>query len=278
MSIDAGSKTKLETEELLAILTLQVLRKEGVFWPLLADLSSRVRKGILTVRIPRNLGRTVADTPDDGTELANPTSQYTDDVMTLDVHKTVYDYINDVEDVETLLDLKADFYADAPSALADDIEDEIIAFLVAGAANHVQFDGTANAYPTLDQVSEINQAMTEANIPKSNRFFAVSPAVAHNLRIQEGVVDASKFGNNDAIVNGFIAKLHGFSIVESAGLSATQALAFHKDAAVKAVSRSFKRDEERQASKKREFVSIDASYGRQMLRGGALAWLLDEAA
>lgn len=275
MSIDSGSKTKLQTEDLLAAMTLQVLRKDMVFWPLLADVSSRVRTGVKTVRIPRNLGRTVATTPSNGTELSNPTTQYNDDILTLDQHKTVYDYINDVEEVETMLDLKADFYSDAPAALADSIESDIIAFLIAGAANHVQFDSGTNTYPSLDQVSNINKLMTEAKIPKSGRYFAVSPAVLHQIRIQAGVSDASKFGNNDAVVNGFVTRLHGFSVIESAGLSSTQAIAFHSDAAVKALSRSVKRDEERQASKKREFVSMDISYGRQMLRGGTLAWLLD---
>jgi hypothetical protein len=277
MSINAGSKTKLETEDLLASMVLQKLRKDMVFWPLLSDVSDRVRKGVKTVRIPRSLGRQVSNTPTDGTELTNPTTQYSDDVMTLNIHKTVYDYINDTEEAETMLDLKTDFYQDAPAALADAIEDEIIAFLVAGAANHLQFDGAGNLFPTLDQISNVNKLMTEAFIPKSNRYLAVSPSVLHEIRTQDGVADASKFGNNDAVVNGFVTKLHGFTVVESAGLASAQAIAFHSDAAVKALSRSVKRDEERQSSKKREFVSLDISYGRQMIRGGALAWLLNSA-
>lgn len=287
MSINAPSKAKLETEQLLANMVLQTLKKEVVFWNLLEDLTSRVMPGHKTVRIPRNLGRQVSDTPDDGTELANPTTQYTDDILVLDIHKTVYDYINDVEQAEVLLELKNDFYFDAPAALADKIEDEIIAYMIAVGTtrpdatpnpNKFQLAGGTNNEITIDQVSDLNRQMTEANVPRSGRYLALSPNQLHVLRIQDGISDASKFGNNDAVVNGFVAKLHGFTIVESNGLGATQAIAFHSSAVVKALSRQVKRDEERQASKKREFVSMDISYGRRAMRNADLIWFGDENA
>lgn len=285
MSLDAGSKTKLETEQLMAQMVLQTLKKEVVIWNLLEDLSSRVRAGHKTVRIPRNLGRQVSDTPSDGSELADPTTQYDDDILTLDIHKTVYDYIYDVEDVETLLDLKADFFFDAPAALADQIESEVVAYMIAVGTtrpdttanpNKFQLAGGTNDEITIDQVSELNRDMTAANVPKSNRILALSPNQAHKLRIQEGISDASKFGNNDAVVNGFIARLHGFTVVESNALSANQVLAFHRSAAVKALSRQMSIDEERQSSKKREFISLDISYGRVAMRNADLIWFGDE--
>jgi len=285
MSIDVASKAKLETEQLLASMVLQSLKKEVVFWNLLTDLTTRVKPGHKTVRIPRNVGRQVSDTPSDGNELADPTTEYKDDILKLDIHKTVYDYIYDTEDAETLVELKSDFYFDAPAALADKIEDEIIAYMIAVGTtrpdatanpNKFQLDGVTTM--SIDQVSSLNRQMTEANIPKSGRYLALSPNLLHELRIQDGISDASKFGNNDAVVNGFVATLHGFTIIESNGLSATQALAFHRDAVVKALSRQVSRDEERQSSKKREFVSLDISYGRAAIRNADLIWFGNEVA
>lgn len=285
MSIDATSKGKLETEQLMASMVLQSLRKEVIFWNLLEDLTQRVKVGHKTVRIPRSLGRAVADTPDDGSELADPNTEYANDVLVLDIHKTVYDYIYDIHELETLIELKSDFYFDAPAALADKIEDEIIAYMIAVGTtrpdatanpNKFQLQGGTNDELTVDEVSDLNRKMTEANIPKSNRYLVISPNLAHKLRIQDKISDASKFGNNDAVVEGMIGKLHGFTVIESNGLGSTQCLAFHKSAAVKALSRQVTRDEERQSSKKREFVSMDISYGRRALRNADLIWFGDE--
>ena len=90
MSIDATSKGKLETEQLMASMVLQSLRKQVIFWNLLEDLTPRVKAGHKTVRIPRSLGRAVDDTPSNGSELADPTTEYKDDILVLDIHKTGY--------------------------------------------------------------------------------------------------------------------------------------------------------------------------------------------
>ena len=98
----------------------------------------------------------------------------------------------------------------------------------------------------------------------------------HELRIQDGIQDASKFGNNNAVVNGEIARLEGFTILESQDLTSNQVLCFHSDAIVKAMAKAVTVDEERQSSKKRTFASMDAIYGTRVIRDGELIWFGDE--
>ena len=173
------------------------------------------------------------------------------------------------------------------------MEAELVAAMVAAGTtkpqsavanpNKFQLAGTdqaanANQAITLGQISDLNRQMSEAKVPKSNRILMVSPKQASELRQLDAISDASKFGNNAAVVNGEIARLHGFTIVESQDLSANQVIAFHRDSMVKAMLKSVTIDQERQSSKKRTFASMDSIYGVRVIRDGELIYFGDESA
>lgn len=282
---------KLTREEILAQDIQRALRKTSVAWNLARDLSGRLRPGQRYTTIPRSVGRPVGDMDNSGTELADSATSYLKDTLELDKFKTVYDYVYDVDQTYSAVDLVDDFYVEAAPALAEQMEADLVAEMVAaggtkpesGGANPNKFqlagtdsDSNANQAITITQLSKIAQEMTEAKIPKSNRFAMLSPKQVHELRIQDGIQDASKFGNNNAVVNGEIARLEGFTILESQDLTSNQVLCFHSDAIVKAMAKAVTVDEERQSSKKRTFASMDAIYGTRVIRDGELIWFGDE--
>ena len=281
----------LTREEILADLIQRELRKSSVAWALAADLSSRLRPGQRYTVIPRSVGRTVGDMPNDGNELADSLTEYKRDVLELDQFKTVYDYIYDKDQEWSSVDLVEDFYVEAAPALAEKMEADLVADMIAAGTtkpesavanpNKFQLAGTdsnanANQALTIAQLSDLGRQMTEAKIPKSNRFAMLSPKQVHELRIQDGIQDASKFGNNNAVVNGEIARLEGFTIIESQDLTPNQVVIFHGDAMVKAMTKEVRIDEERQSSKKRTFASMDSVYGTRAVRDGELIYFGDE--
>lgn len=291
MAVDSTNLAKLTREEILADQIQRALRKNSVAWSLARDLSDRLRPGQRYTVIPRSVGRSVGDIPNNGTELADSTTSYLKDTLELDKFKTVYDYIYDKDQAWSSVDLVEDFYVEAAPALAEQLEADLVASMIAAGTtkpvsavanpNKFQLAGTdsnsnLNQALTLTQLSDIGRQMDEAKIPKSGRICMVSPKQAHELRIQDAIQDASKFGNNSAVVNGELARLYGFIIVESQDLTANQVVIFHTDAIVKAMSKTVTMDEERQSSKKRTFASMDAYYGVEVIRDGELIWFGDE--
>lgn len=291
MSVDATNLAKLTREEILADQIQRELRKTSVAWALARDLSDRLRPGQRYTVIPRSVGRAVGDMPNDGSELADSTTEYKKDTLELDKFKTVFDYVYDKDQAWSAIDLVDDFYVEAAPSLAEQMEADLVAEMVAAGTtkpesavanpNKFQLAGTdsnsnANQALTITQLSDIARQMTEAKIPKSNRYAMLSPKQVHELRIQEGIQDASKFGNNNAVVNGEVARLEGFTIIESQDLTPNQVLIFHSDAIVKAMAKDVVIDEERQSSKKRTFCSMDSIYGTRVIRDGELIYFGDE--
>lgn len=293
MSIGNTDLAKLTREEILADEIQRALRKQSVVWALARDLSSRLRPGQRYTTIPRSVGRLVGDITDSGTELVDSDTEYEKDTLEINKFKTVYDYVYDVDQAWSSVNLIDDFYVEAAPALAEKMEADLVAAMVAagttkpesGSPNTNKFqlaaaddDSNANQRLSLNQLSKISQEMDEAKIPKSGRVCMVSPKQAHLLRTEDGIQDASKFGNNQAVVNGELARLYGFIIVESQDLTANQVVIFHTDAIVKAMLKEVTTDEERQSSKKRTFCSMDAHYGVRVIRDGELIWFGDETA
>lgn len=291
MSVDATQLAKLTREEILADMIQRELYKTGVMWPLAMDLSDRLRPGQRYTVLPRSLGKSVADIPNDGSELADALTSYEKDVLELAKFKTVYDYIYDKDQAWSAIDLKEDFFVEAAPSLAERLEADLVAAVVAAGVtkpqsavanpNKFQLAGTdsqsnLNQALTLDQVSDLNRKMTDAKVPKSGRYLFLSPKQAHELRILDGIQDASKFGSRDATVNGEITRIYGFIVVECQDLTDNQVVAMHISSIVKALAKDVTIDEERQSSKKRDFASVDAHYGIQAIRDGELIWFGNE--
>lgn len=278
MSTKSTQLAKLTRNELLADKIQSVLRDSAVVWPMLMDMSDRFPVGVKSAVIPGSKARTVGDTPSSGTELADGTTEFVTDTLTLDQFKTVHDYVYDVDQQHSAVDLKDEFYAEAPKDLADYIEAAAVAKLIADAANHKQLPGTSNDEINLDFIGEIGQEMTEAKLPKQGRKLILSPRLARILRSEDSIRNASAFGNANSAQNGFIARAEGFDIYESNNLGGAEALAIVEGCAAKAVAKEVEIDEQRQSAKKRVFVSCDAAYGMKALRQGTMIWKLNSSA
>lgn len=270
---------KLKQEQILAAMIVKALPKASVIAPTIIDVSSQFAKGKTKAAIPSAGALAVEDTPRDGDDVVGSNRVYDKSPMEVDQYKTVADYIYDLDDHESILDLMADFYADAPGTIAERLETDIVAIMrTAGLASAKKFRlaGATNTEITEVQIRGLNTAMNIAKVPKTGRFLAVSPTQAGVMRGWDSVKNASAFGNNDAIVNGFVAKFEGFTVIESNDLTQYEVMAYHGSVAAFGVGKEVKKDEQREASKKRTFVSVDAGWARKVIRD--LIWFGNEAA
>lgn len=269
---------KLTQEQILAAMIVKELRKNSVVASTLIDLSSQFAKGKVKAAIPSAGALTVEDTPRDGSDVTGSNRAYDNTPLVIDNYKTVADYIYDLDDHESTLDLMADFYADAPQALAEMFETSLVSMMRTyglASGNKFQLAGAANQAITIDQVGILNENMSTAKVPKSNRFLAISPRQARILRSYDEVRHAQNFASDEAIRNGFIARIEGFDVLESVDLTQYEVMAYHGATAAYGIGKEVKKDEERQASKKRTFCSVDGGWGSKVIRD--LIWFGNEA-
>jgi hypothetical protein len=95
-------------------------------------------------------------------------------------------------------------------------------------AADASFDATASAADTEARILEARQALTEADVPAGDRFFAVSPDIATRILKVPNFVRVDESGSDQALRNAVIGKLYGFTFVESNALTPGTAVAYHR--------------------------------------------------
>ncbi|MCI0632513.1 MAG: phage capsid protein [Actinobacteria bacterium] len=115
------------------------------------------------------------------------------------------------------------------NAVAIGVEDQM-----AAAMNGQALDGTiefalaASADDTKAQILAARQALGEADVPPDGRFFAVSPDIATRVLSVPEFTKVNESGSAEALRRAVIGNLYGFTFVESNGLTAGTACAYHQ--------------------------------------------------
>jgi len=95
----------------------------------------------------------------------------------------------------------------------------------------------------------------------------------------EDFVDASKYGNNEAVMNGELGRIFGFKVIKTTSLASdTEAIAYHKSHAAFARQNSPKFEKQRATlSKLADELSLSLLYGVKQLDSGNRGVYLDES-
>ena len=284
---NTGAPATFDPSRVAVQLLLNELRGAAFLWPLARDISSAVGEGRLTAVIPRSKSYDTVATPGAPTTgVTNPFGgtfnnldrTYDRDVIVVDKFRSVADYIYDLDQDKSLVDLRQTFLTEAPASMAEYLEADITETMFQGAptANYIRFAGTlnsvANSIITVDQLDSVAVDMSEFKIAKNDRILLASPRQARALASTSAVRDASQYGTNESILNGEVARIAGFRIVESPFLAPNRAIAFQRDAIWKAILDSASIEESREHRIKASLLSISVSYGNAVARGGNLVF------
>lgn len=77
-------------------------------------------------------------------------------------------------------------------------------------------------------VLEAREMLGRANVPMDGRYLAVSPEVATFMLALENLSAVDQAGDPSALREAIIGRYRGFTVVESAGLTAGHAVAYHR--------------------------------------------------
>jgi len=173
-----------------------------------------------TVRITAH-GPITIDNYDKTTGLSDP-EELDDASTTLEITqaKSFNFRIEDVDKAQMNVRLMESATRDAAYRLAEVADEYIVAQMVAGAGGSVGSDGSDKIFDgTTDIVTEellaVKQVLDEANVPMEGRFVVIPPWVVKWLLQEDAIVNPTWSGVEGVMLNGQIAKLFGFSILQS---------------------------------------------------------------
>jgi len=141
-------------------------------------------------------------------------------VLEIDQAKYFNFRIDDIDAAQTNVPLMESATRDAAYRLADAADQYVASVMVAQAGNAIGADGSDKIFDgstdlVTEELLEIKQKLDEANVPFAGRFVIVPPWLTKMLLQEDSVINPIWSGVEGAMLNGEIAKLFGFSILQS---------------------------------------------------------------
>lgn len=148
------------------------------------------------------------------------------------------EYVDDMDQFKTNIDLRSTFAESIASALARAVDQEIIDALDAGSPTTTV---TAGSGLTKEKFLEVHEAMNGLDVPTNDRCIVISPQALTDILSDSNIVTAADgLVSNTALASGFIPNLFGFKVITSTLLTKNSVqrdcYAMHKNAVGLAVA------------------------------------------
>ena len=255
-------------EKLVSSIIQETLIQESVMIPTIQNMSSMIRQGMDTLKIPRFTALPV-ETVTEGTALTinNPTIE-TDDLV-MNINQAIHWEISDRADIQSKIDIAVQLVKDGSRTLAFQIDDNIITNLntvSTAAPDHLLAFANAASIQLTD-IAAAREALNLQNVPMADRFIAITPKQERFMLAIPELIHLEKYGSTDAIQNGEIGKLYGFTVVltTSGNLDEDSFLAYHRSAVAYGTQISPKFETDRNVAKLVDEYTISQLYGTVLL-------------
>lgn len=186
------------------------------------DYEGEIRQGGDTVHIGTLTDPTVSTYTKNVTTIDPQTLTTTDDTLVIDQSKYFAFEVDDVDMRQVRDGGRLMTTAAARAAVKlQELADTYVGTLMVAGADSI---GTPVAITTSDDafgiLIDLKVALDRANVPQAGRWVAVAPEFYALLLKDARFIDASQYGNNQAITNGLVGRALGFDIRVSTNLPA----------------------------------------------------------
>jgi len=96
--------------------------------------------------------------------------------------------------------------------LCEQVMDDLLALVTTANFSNVETIGTTSF--DADSAADLARNLNTANVPKAGRFALLSPSYLNNLIKDNAIQNSSAYGNNSAIVNGTVGRVHGLDVYD----------------------------------------------------------------
>lgn len=285
-AITSAANTGLTEMELIASIVEENRLADTVLLNTANDRSNLVQPGIKSVEIPRfhstdtagnrRFGNPETQNPDGQTPVAKKTVSLQTDKIDLDQWKNLTYTIPDRVEMQSRVALVAEFAAQAGKDMARYM-DESVQAAYASLTQSVTYTGPADAnIPALTatiSLSDIAQArliLDKQYVSSMDRYLIISPAQEKAIINMDNFKQADKYGSRDALLNGEVGQIYGFTVIKSNLLADDEAYAVHKKCVSYAMQKGLDFETQRaDVTIRATDYSLAVGWGLKVMDGGA---------
>jgi len=215
---------------------------------------------------------TIVDYAGAGRTISAEALNDTEVLLDIDQEKAFSVNVDDVDRVQASSEF-APWVDSAGRALAEDAEDYLLDIMLNNSTDaNAGGAGVTDGATALAAIRAIRKEMSAAKVPAAGRYLAVNPDMADLLL--SGLSDVSVAGSGDELRNGEIARLFGFTVVESpllqpGGVARPTAIGYH-EAMVGFVSQVQSLESLRNPTKFADIVRGLNVYGGKVIKSEAV--------
>lgn len=237
---------------------------ESILVKTIMDLTAQVKPGSDKTTIPNVTGLALSSVTS-GTRASAGGMTTTGSVLNLDQVKQVPEYINYANGIQSALDLKESFLANAPKVFAQGIEAAIAAKLATASANDFDSASATAGVFTIADIAKAKKKLDQAKVPANDRYMAVNAEGMEILANMQEFQDGQKSLSPESLRQGIVSQVKGFKVVQSediAGAGATLKVHFyHKSAVAFALQAGVEYVEAMNHEYSQEFVALKGIFG-----------------
>jgi len=275
------TETVATSIDVVAAILQAELIQNSVLLPTIQDFSAWVIPGANTVKVPRAGSFTAGDKLENTSSDTQSLTLATDSIE-LSVHKHIVAEIEDIARLQAAVDVEGEYIRRMATAMVEAVESSVAGVLIKS-ANDGQLSGTgsvSNDSITKADILTARKELDDLKVPQNDRFLVIPPAQEKIMLEISDFVDASKYGTNEAVMNGELGRIFGMKVIKTTSLASdTEAVIYHKSHAAWArqIAPLF---EKKRASLTHlaDELSLAMLYGVQQLDSGNRGWYLDETA
>lgn len=282
---NSSAHTSATEATLISSIVQDQLLREAKLLPTVSDYSAMALKGVKQIDLPRFGGQLTgpqAQNVDGETTVDFQAVAFAADSLALDKWVNLPYRIPDRVSQQSGINIEAEIAKSAGREMANYIDDQIIVALrlaSASAPDHrVQMTGTSNLVLTLDDILEARRLLNVQNVPQSDRFLVISPNQEKAMLNLSNFVKANEYGSREGLLNGEIGRVFGFSVIVHNGLSAAEAIAYHKSCVAVAMQKEIEFESQRASVQlKATEYSFSMGWGVKTLDSGKRQVLLNSS-
>lgn len=270
----------------ISSVALERLYEKSILLPTVRDYSSLVKPGMKSIGVPGTSSLS-ASSKSENTAFDAQAYSWSANTISLENHKACQILVEDYAAFEANVDLVDEFINDATSALAETVDDAIIAELKNASSStpdhQIKFSDSTNEDLEYEDILEAKRLLDIQKVPMSERYMLVNPTGMKQLLQISNFIEVQKYGPNVAIMSGEIGSIAGFRVLMNSSLAGgvgndNVALFWHASAvgfAARYLARFKFQDEIDHIARR---YSVDAIHGAEVMDSGKRCVMITETA
>lgn len=269
-----SGKTEVDAtiEEIVSLQVQEVLTASMVVPATLMDFSAQVGPGMDILKIPR-FGNFTVGSKSENTAVDAQVNAFSTDDLALSSHKVIQWLLEDLASLQAKVAVNQHYIEQAGKDLAADLDQVVITELEgspsAAAPDHIlDFDNTPTDTLSKGDFLNAREALNAAKVPMGDRFALVSPLREKEIMNISEFTRVDEAGSSQALRNGEIGKLFGFTVMMSPQSDNDASLFYHRSCAAFARQLAPRTQRDLDLANLAERWSLDHIFGVKALDSG----------